>query len=479
MECLTFLVNLKGNIVNNATFTNTNSTSGLVLNGSSLQRLSGTGTFGQVELNNIAGGVIDNSITLTKDLVLNTGIFDITEFLLTLGQNSSIIPKGTAFSASKMITSDGVWSNVGILKVFGTPLSTTFTYPLGTPGKYTPAVLTVTANGSVGSIRVNNINSRHPAVVDPANVLKYYWEVESTGITGLSGNLLLYYKATDVAGGPESSYVAAQLLIPGTSWSKAAPGPGTDNVNETNHTITFNFNSSGNLTGQYTAGNDAAIPGTVPQFTSNSDGDWTDNTIWTPSGGSTYPCPAGGPNGFIVTIDHVVTANANYCFTYKTTINNKLKVVVPYYGHNFGSVYGNGTLYLESEVFPAGRFGTFLDCSGNGTIEYGGTGTYNINATLYSSIPRIYISGTGSRILPDKDLTICKQLIIDDGGAGALTLDNSINKRRLVINGTFESYNNGAFRSGTGASAVVEFAGSCDSDYRRFAWRLCRNKCIQ
>ncbi|MCK7531367.1 MAG: hypothetical protein MZV63_10185 [Marinilabiliales bacterium] len=59
---------------------------------------------------------------------------------------------------------------------------------LGLPGKYTPAILTVTANGSVGSIRVNNINSgRHPAVVDPANVLKYYWEVESTGITGLSG----------------------------------------------------------------------------------------------------------------------------------------------------------------------------------------------------------------------------------------------------------------------------------------------------
>ena len=221
------------------------------------------------------------------------------------------------------------------------------------------------------------------------------------------------------AGGPESSYVAAQLLTPGTSWSKAAPGPGTDNVNETNHTITFNFNISSNLTGQYTAGNDAAIPGTVPQYTSNRDGNWTDNTIWTPSGGSTYPCPVGGPNGFIVTIDHVVTANANYCFTYKTTINNKLKAVVPYYGHNFGSVYGNGTLYLESEVFPAGRFGTFLDCSGNGTLEYGGTGTYNINATLYSSIPRIFLSGTGSRILPDKDLTICKQLIIDDGGSGS------------------------------------------------------------
>ena len=460
LECLTYLVNVKGNIENNGTYTNTTATSGIILNGTTQQHLSGTGTFGQIELNNGAGSIIDNSITLTRDLVLNNGIFDITEFLLTLGQNSSIVAKGTAFSASKMITSDGVWSNVGILKVFGTPLATTFTYPLGTPGKYTPADLTVTANGSVGSIRVNNINSRHPAMVDPANVLKYYWEVESTGISGFSGNLLLSYKTSDVLGGPESSYVAAVLLTPGTNWSKAAPGPGTDNVNETNHTITFNFNNSSNMTGQYTAGNDAAIPSTVPQYTSNKNGNWTDNTIWTPSGGTSYPCPVGGPNGFIVTIDHIVTANANYCFTYKTTINNQLKAVAPFYGHNFGSVYGNGTLYLESEVFPAGRYGTFLDCSGNGTIEYGGTGTYNINATLYSSIPRIFISGSGRRILPDKDLIICKQLKIDDAGAGALTLDNSINNRRLIINGTFERYNAGSFNSGSGSTAVVEFGGS-------------------
>ncbi len=461
LECTTFLVNVKGNIANNATYTNTNTTSGILLNGSSQQRLSGTGTFGQLELDNISGAVVDNSITFTKDLVLTHGILDITEFLLTLGQNSNIVPKGTGFNTSKMITSDGVWSNVGIQKVFGIiSASTVFTYPLGTPGKYTPAVFTITNNGTVGSIRINNINSTHPAVIDPANVLKYYWEAESIGISGFSGNILLHYYASDVKGGPESSYIAAQLLIPGTNWSKAATGPATDNVNEANHTITFNYSNSSNLTGQYTAGNDAAIPTTVPQYISNKDGNWTDNTIWTPTGGTTYPCPVGGPNGFIVTIDHEVTANANYCFAYKTTINNKLKAINPYYGHNFGSVYGDGTLYVESFVFPAGRYSTFLDCAGNGTIEYGGTGVYDINAALYSSTPRVLISGTGTRILPDKNLTICKQLKIDDGSLGSLTLDNSINNRRLTINGTFERYHNGIFKSGTGSNAVVEFAGS-------------------
>ena len=460
LECITYDVNVKGNFANNATYTNTNAASGVVLNGVSQQHLSGTGTFGQLELNNAFGSTLENSITLNNNLLLTNGIFDINKYLLTLGMNSSVLNNGTPFGLTKMITSDGVWRNVGIVKVFGSPLTTTFTYPLGIAGKYTPATFNITANGSVGSIRINNINRRHPAVLDPANVLKYYWEVESIGVSGFSGKLVLNYKQADVVGGPESNYIAAQLLTPATNWSKAASGAATDNVDETIHTITFNYNNSSNLTGEYTAGNDIAIPTDVPQYTSNADGNWTDNSIWTPSGGTSYPCPIGGPNGFIVTVNNEVTANSSYCFAYKTTINGKLKAVAPFYGHNFGTVSGNGILYLENAVFPAGGYTSFLDCSGNGTLEYGGTGTYDINATLYSALPRMFISGTGTRVLPDKDLTICKQLKIDDSGLGSLTLDNSINNRRLTIEGTFERYNNGTFNSGTGTTAVVEFAGS-------------------
>jgi len=66
-------------------------------------------------------------------------------------------------------------------------------------------------------------------------------------------------------------------------------------------------------------------------------------------------------------------------------------------------------------------------------------------------------TGTGSRILPSKDLTICKSLVID----GPL-LDNGVNNRKLIINGSIERYNSGAFASGTGASpaSTVSFAGS-------------------
>ena len=123
--------------------------------------------------------------------------------------------------------------------------------------------------------------------------------------------------------------------------------------------------------------------------------------------------------------------DANFCSAYRTTINNKLKVTSSFYGHNLGTVDGSGTLYLESGSFPAGVFTSFLSCANNGTVEYGGTGTYTIIADLYDNIPNIIFSGTGTRVLPNKDLTICNQLIIN----GPI-LDNSVYNKKLTIQGT-------------------------------------------
>ena len=81
--------------------------------------------------------------------------------------------------------------------------------------------------------------------------------------------MLLQYMPGDV-NGVESNYVAA-LLVPPTYWYKAAPGPATDNVNEVTHQITFNYTTSNDLNGEYTAGIFNAIPGVVPSYQSNSD----------------------------------------------------------------------------------------------------------------------------------------------------------------------------------------------------------------
>jgi hypothetical protein len=442
---------LSGNLVNNGSYTDDNTSGGISLSGTTQQQITGTGAYGKLEINNNSGARLNNGILLQNDLVLTQGVFDINSNLLTLSQNSNII--GVP-GITRMIMSDGVNSSRGARKFFpATPQS--FTFPVGVAGKYTPAVFTITANGSIGYINVNPIDNNHPSVSDPSNVLRYYWKIESSGISGFDGSLVLQYMPGDVLG-VESNYVAARLELPGNYWYKAPPGPATDNVNETLHQITFISAGSSNLSGDYTAGNDSAIPDELSEYRSNKDGNWSDNTIWTPVG-SSPPCPFGGPNGSNVIIDHVVTTDVSNIFALRTTINNKLRVVLPTFGHSLGIVEGNGTIYLDNGNLPAGDYAAFLDCSGNGTIEYGGTGSYTIIAYQFNSLPNVFFTGAGTRTLPDKDLTICKRLVIDGP-----VLDNSVNNHKLTILGSMERYNTGAFVSGSGSSpaSTVSFAGA-------------------
>lgn len=442
---------LKGDLVNNGAYTDNNS-NGVVLQGTAKQLVSGSGSFGRLMLDNAAGARSLSSISLQNDLVLSKGIFDINQYQLTLSQTSSI--GGAPFDVTKMVVTDGVASNLGMRKFFASNPAAAFTFPIGVNGKYTPAILNITASSTVGYISIMAVNSNHPAVLDPNNVLHYYWKTESSGITGFKGSVTYQYLAGDVAGGPEADYVAANLMLPGSFWSKATTGAATDNVDETLHQARFNFNGVSNLSGDYTAGLDPALPDDVPSYRSVKNGSWTDVATWEPVGASP-PCPAGGPNGFNVIIDHEVTADASYCFAYQTTINGKLKMVKPFFGHNLGNVDGTGTIYLEAGNLPAGNFDSFLDCSNNGTIEYGGDGTYTVIASQFDAVPNMVFSGTGNRILPAKDLTICRRFVINGP-----TVDNSVNNRKLTMLGSVERYGSGFFMCGSGPNAIVSLSGT-------------------
>lgn len=443
---------LSGNLSNNGSYTDDNSTGGVGLEGSSQQTLSGTGSFGRLILNNSAGAKLSNSITLHNNLVLTTGILDIGSFQLTLGQSSQI--SGGTYSNLLMIKSDGVSSSLGVVKYFNTGAQS-FTFPVGVAGKYTPATFTISASSAVGSIKVNPVDNVHPTVTDPTSSLKYYWQIESSGITGFTATALLQYLASDVSG-TESSYVAARLDLVNGIWDKATPGPSTDNVDETNHRIAFYYTSSSDLNGDYTAGVETTIPDEVATYQTNSNGYWSDESIWTPVGTSPA-CPDGGPSGCNVIINHVVTTDINHISALNTTINGQLTVVASTYGHDLGNVDGTGVLHLESGTIPAGTYTEFFDCAGGGTLEYGGTGTYTIIASLFSSLPNLTFTGTGTRVLPNKDLTICNNLIINGP-----TLDNSVNNKMLTIMGSMQRLNGSIFSSGTGSypNATVVFAGT-------------------
>lgn len=446
LETGIYNVTVRGNVNNNGIYTNDPSgTSKLYLNGTVVQAISGNGSFGRMELDNVTGGArLLNDLTLSEDLTLLNGIIDINQYSLTLGPESDISP--AVFGTGRMIKSDGVFSNGGITKYFNAGFTGTFVYPSGVAGKYTPATLTVNATNA-GWVRINVINQRHPATLLPFDVLNYYWEAESS-ITGFEGSLTVNYDASDVTG-DESQYVAGRLVVPpGTGWSKATAGPSTDYVNETAHTIFFSFPSgTANLGGQYTAGQTTDLPNTIPVYRSkNATGNWNVKTDWTPES------PDGGPNGFAVIIEPgtVMNTSTNKRFAFRTTINGTLKVGTTY-GHNLGSVDGTGTLSLEQANLPAGDFSSFISCEG-GTLEYDG-GSYTIVADRISAVKNIIFKGTGTKTLPDKDLVICNTLEIK----GPI-LDNHYN-RKLSIGGSM-ILTSGSFLSGTGAGATVTFNGT-------------------
>lgn len=447
LEASSFNLTVKGNVLNNGLITNSPApaTSRIYLNGTSLQTISGTGSFGRIELDNGSGARLGNDISLSEEFKLTNGILDINQFALTLGQSSFIT--GSSFGLTRMIKSDGVFSNGGVIKYFNGGYSGTFLYPVGVSGKYTPASLNITATSS-GFVRMNLINSRHPATLAPYNVLNFYWETESS-VTGFDGNLTVEYEPADVTG-TESQYVAGRLIIPpGTGWSKAAAGPATDNVDEAAHTVYFNFPAgTSNLGGQFTAGYTSDLPNTIPVYTSNTVyGSWDSPSNWTPA------APAGGPNGFAVIIKpgNTVYTNGNRRFAFKTTINGTLEVGTSY-GHNLGTVDGTGKLSLQQANLPAGDFVSFLGCSG-GTLEYGGSLNYTIVADRIDTVRNLMFTGTGIRTLPDKDLVVCNQLLID----GPL-VDNHSN-RKLTVGGSFD-LNSGSFLCGSGNSATITFNGT-------------------
>ncbi len=438
-----YTINAKGDVINNATYTS--SGSGLVLNGSDSQELSGTGTFARVELANSNGAVLANDITINGELALTYGILNVKNYLLSLAESASV---SGSFGVNNMITTNGVYSNSGIKKVFSSGDTPAFTFPIGVNGKYTPAILDLSASDNAASIQIHPVDYKHPANIDETNVLDYFWAVESEALSNASGLLTFTYVDEDIQG-DESQYYAARLLVPGSSWTK------NNTVDEANNLISFTI-SGNNISGEYTAGLESAFPDNVPEYTSNADGDWSDSGIWTQTGGDTYSL-TGAPNGFIVVVNNEVALDENFAQAYRTTISAdaKLKIDDVTYGHNLGTVSGSGTLYLEQGNLPEGNYDAFLGCNNSSTLEFGGVSNdYSILADLFNNAANLLFSGTGTRTLPNADLTICKTLVIDGP-----VLDNSVFNRTIYVNGSFTRLS-GSFYSGTGSTATVSFTGS-------------------
>jgi hypothetical protein len=452
-------------VFNNGAFVSGSTGNGVVLNGTSAQKIVGEGSFEKLWLENSAGfsQVPGNVITINENLQLEEGVFDIGNNEIVFETGAQISNSLGQFSETNMIQTNASFSDGGIRKYLN-PGAASFVFPIGSQGIFTPAELNMTANSASGGyLRIKASNEIHPSIVDdpatsmvePTNVLKYYWVVDAGDITDFEGDISMAYSPSLVqvteAGYSYSDYITARILSRGEGeWNKNIGTVDTDA-----HILSFGFNAATDadgISGDYTAGIDEAIPDQVPVYTSVKDGDWTDVSVWSPAP------PSGGPRGAIVVVMHDVTIPVDYVVAYKTNLDGASdgRLLIPgTEGHRLGIVDGTGTLYVETAGVPAGEYSTFF-AEGGGTIEFGGNGvSYPVLGGIYD-VNNLKFSGSGIREFPNTLVRIKGDLIID--GDASLLVDNRYDKT-ISVKGDI-TFNSGRFGAGEGADAVVELNGT-------------------
>ncbi|MBS2098127.1 T9SS type A sorting domain-containing protein [Carboxylicivirga linearis] len=463
---------VEGDLTNNITTSSTGN--GIIMAGSDVQQLGGSGTFSVLTINNSNGVVLptqSGAITFADKLRMVDGVFDIGRNLLVFGE-SAAIEEVNPFSSSNMIQTNLSFTDNGIKKTFPViSASTLFTYPIGSLGKYTPIEFDITANGNnTGSIRVKAADEPHISILpaDQGSVLQYNWTLDADGISGFTADASMYSNDGD-APGDTAQYITARILLGSTDWNKFTTDDfhGRDGANDIS-LFTFSDTDDSGIDGDYTAGVSTAIPDQVPAFITVTDGNYSDQSTWATydpdtqaTGTPGVNVPAGGPRGSIIYVDNTLSFPDNFEAAYRTYINaSGIVNIGTSIGHRLGDVFGTGTLKLENGDLPAGSYDTFFSASG-GVLEYSGSSDYDVLSEI-PNVNSVLFSGTGARRLPNIDVQLYGDLTFN-GPALANTHDSNISiQGDLVFNaGTFDAGINNSTITFNG-TALQTISGAVD-----------------
>ncbi len=426
---------------------------GIILNGESSQLIGGGGEIARLTIANPSGVVLptqSGGLVFTNQLKLEEGIFDIGRNLLVIGKDARIVPGIDGFSKHAMIQTNLSFTDAGVQrglpKIVNDPIA--YIIPIGSMGKYTPVTMNVNSNaGSNGAIRVKAANEPHISI--PANdwgrVLQYYWTLDAHGVEGFSADINMKAVAGDVYG-DATEYITARLLNASEGfWNRYEK----DSFDEGESLLMFEFmdTDDAGINGDYTAGEDAVMPEKVETFVTIKDGNWNDEDIWEVKGGGTVP--GGGPRGAIVDIKHKVDMPGNGYAAYLTLLDEGgVLNTGNTFGHRLGKVSGKGRLVTLRESLPAGEYDQFFSSQG-GTLEYSGTGNYDILGEI-PSVNNLVLSGSGTRRWPNLTVTLNGDLEIS---GAVLSNENSNN---IDLKGDF-IYDDGNVDMKTGQ---VSFTGA-------------------
>lgn len=460
-------ISVAGDLTNEIVTSSTGASQGILLNGTSIQEIGGSGSYDVLTINNSNGVVLptqSGSINFIDRLRLVDGVFDIGRNLLLLEENG-YVDDVNPFSPSNMIQTNLSFVDAGIEKVFPVIAApANFTYPIGSLGKYTPVEMAISSNGNnTGSIRVKAANERHISIIDDPgtpyddtqNVLQYNWTLDADGIENFSAAVVMTGDAGDVLVTPPNTsaeYITARILLGSVDWNKFT----VDDFNEATTELIFRFSGTDDIgiDGDYTAGISDAIPDQVPAFITVADGAWTTTTTWANydpdtevTGDPGVGVPAGGPRGSLVYVDHNLTFPINFEAAYRTVVNATGVVdIASSIGHRLGDVSGVGVIKLENGDLPAGVYNEFFSAAG-GTLEYTGSGSYDILSQI-TTLNNLVLSGSNERRFPDLDIQLLGNFTIS--GADVVNTNN----RNLLVKGDI-IFSSGTFDAGTAIDSKV------------------------
>ncbi len=453
---------------------------GLVFNGGIAQELrsstAGTGSLGVVSVNNANGLTIPDgngyNFNIDGGLRLENGVFNVGGSEILFGVNAEITEVNT-FGLSNMIRTSSSFTDGGVGKVFAAGTRADFIFPIGqifyTPVTFDFATPGNTA-GSGGTIIIISANEAHPTINDGVpdlvlplatgdvnNALQYYWTLRTTGFTGFTSDMTLEYDQSDVLtdepGLEETNYIAARILSQGNPTFLINKFTDAE-VFEPN-TILFNFPgvSSDNISGDYFAGIDQAIPNNVTTYIVQGAGGDANTEVYDLD----VPGVGNYPSGSVVVIPNGTTltlpSGIDGLRLYATEIQDGGVLEVDNStNHRLGELTGTGTLKIVSDDANANLpsfSGSFLSCTGGG-LEYAGTGSYGVLGGI-TSVRNLTLSGSGSLTLANNDITICEDLTIN-GDAPGLILNNPNNININVTNDLIVT--SGTFNKGSGQLSV-------------------------
>ncbi|MDY0347585.1 MAG: PKD domain-containing protein [Tenuifilaceae bacterium] len=452
-------ISVVGNIANTSTHTSGSVDGGLILVGTQNQNLNGVGgSFGNITTNNSTGATLQNNITINGRLTFTNGSIYIDDYQVVFGENASI---GGTPDKTRMLILNGVLSDQGVRKQFGAGASS-FTFPIGVSGKYTPANFAISSNGAPGAITVNPVNRRHPAVVTPSeNELAYYWKVDSTGF---DSNLVLTHTYTydpSDAKPVVANYVVGLYKIHEYKWFDLGNTGVPGSVNSGSNS--FTISGVGYVSGDFTAGEaDNFTPPLTTYYSHNTTGNWFTADDWLvggPSGTIATQIPNGNP--VVIQENHTMTLSQNSAYSVSVEVIGTLACGNTVF-HDLGTVFGTGKIEITSTndgffVFPGGSFDEFLETPGT-TVEFKGDNTASLPpkpGNIYKPFQNVIFSGTGQKNMSSESMRVLGNLTISNG----TKLNNSLYNKSLYVSGSWINENTGTNMFVPGAGTVY-FEGS-------------------